>query len=106
MKRVVLCSDCLKGIASNVNARIEEGRLEIEGQNLGVGVLSGGSEYEYFYSFNVGETKKFATLLTGGAGDMDVFLDALVEKFGGTMWYFTFFDYVREHNLRYAAFSC
>ena len=105
-RRIVLCSDYLNGIARNVEAFIKDGCLEIEGQDLGAGVLGGDEEYEYFYSFNDTETKKFAKILIGNPLNLDSFLVAFAGCFSGSHWYFKFIEFCEENELHYSFFSC
>lgn len=101
MRRVVLCNEYVNGIFRHVDARIENGCLEIEGEDLGSGVPGGYGEYEYFYSFDEQQTKKLATLLTGDTGKADALLDALAEQFSGASWKAEFFGFVDKHKLEY-----
>ena len=105
MKRVTICNDYLNEISRNVDAFIKDGCLHIEGQDLGKNVPFGDGEYEYFYTFNKEETRRFAMVLELPEANDD-FLDKLVEKFGGSNWYFDFMEFVRDHELKYEAFSC
>jgi len=105
MKRVTICSDRLNGISMHIAAFIKNGSLHIEGQDLGSDIPFGEDEYEYFYTFNKEETRKFALVLE--LPDVnDQLLDELVNRFGGRKWDPEFIKFVKEHHLEYEFYSC
>ena len=105
MKIVTICKDCLHGISRNVDAFIKDGCLHIEGQDFGKNIPFGDGEYEYFYTFNKEETQRMAMIfeLTEAGDEL---LDKIVDKFGGSNWYFEFVDFTKVHELKYEGFSC
>ena len=80
-------SDNLNGISRYVEAYIKYGCLEIEGQDLGGKVLGGDGEYEYFFSFDEVETKRFSELLINESKNFEFFLVVFVKHINRSKWY-------------------
>jgi len=86
-------------------ARIKDGCLEIEGQDLGHSCYPDG-EHEYFYSFDDVETRRFSELMTGQTNDLDLFIARFRGKIKGPLWHQEFTYFCERHGLKYKGFSC
>jgi|GEM_PF-128609 len=85
-------------------ARIEDGCLEIEQQDLGPYIPSG--EHEIFYSFDSETTKAFSELITGRTDDLDFFLKRFAKKFKGPYWDDELRYFCKHNGLKYTMFGC
>ena len=65
---ITLCKHRSERLWVNVWARIEEGKLTVEGQDLGAVPEEwfGTDEYEYFYNYDLANTEKLLQILSEG----------------------------------------
>ena len=79
---IVLCDEKHEGISVFVRASIADGCLKVSGQDYGKAVddIMGDTDYEYFYDFDQGNTKKLIDLLTESKTPIE---SVFVSRFGG-----------------------
>lgn len=77
-----LCAYKTEELCTFVRAHLKNGKLTIEGQDLGDRLIPwiGDDEYEYFYCFDKANTEKLLKLLTINGKDP---LDELKQRFNG-----------------------
>ncbi len=82
-KSGVLCNEKSGNISIHVNAYIDKGSLQISGQDLGSDLIAffGDSEYEYFYEFNVENTKLLHEKLIADGNQIKSLIEFLEERF-------------------------
>lgn len=103
---VILCDEKTKSVKIYVSADVEDGKLKITGQDLGIACEKawGDSEYEYYYSFNKSNTEKLRESLQQKS-DPEL-LDLLLANFNGADGCSKLRDYCEGNDIKYEFFSC
>lgn len=105
LAKFVLYEEQNNRLQMSVWVEINDGCLQISGQDLGVAPLEfwGEDEYEYFYSFSQENTARLVSLL--GATSHD-FKNVLFERFGSIDGLRALRDFCGSHAITYDFFSC
>lgn len=101
---LTLCDHRTERLWVSVRARIEEGKLTVEGQDLGDVPKEwfGSDEFEYFYNFDESSTEKLFQLLSGGQEDP---VTELRRRFSGMDGCRNLSTFCKENGIRYQYFS-
>lgn len=107
MPSITLCNYKDSEIEVHVEAIIAEGKLLIQGQDLGKKVMEfwDDSDYEYWYSFSKEETRKLAEILGVNENWEVRLLEAIAEKFSGMHGDVELANFCKENNIEYKFFS-
>jgi hypothetical protein len=102
---LVLCNEKKPNVQVYVKATLSEGCLKISGQDLGEAPQSvfGEDEYEYFYDFDLENTKRLFTLLAPEQKDIT---KALVREFSGMDGCRKLRDFCDANRIKYSFFTC
>ena len=104
MSSIVLYSRETEALWVNVWAEIKDGKLTVQGQDLGGPVEKwlGGSEFEYECRFDKSNTQKLLSILSENGSDPIV---ALKDRFSGPRGFWELKDFCDEANIQYEYFS-
>lgn len=97
---ITLCDYKSERLWASVCARIENGMLRVEGQDLGDVPLEwfGSDEYEYFYDFDLSNTEKLLQTLAEGKKDP---VEELRRRFSGMNGCNALTAFCEEHGIQY-----
>ena len=97
---IMLCEYRSERLWVSVWARIEEGKLTVEGQDLGPVPEEwfGSDEYEYFCFFDEAGTEKLLRALAEDSGDP---VEEMKSRFSGTSGFQKLTDYCQENGIPY-----
>ncbi len=103
--RLVLCNEKTPHVNVFVSAEMTEGCLKISGQDLGEAPKEtfGEDEYEYFYDFDLENTKRLFALLTPEREDL---AQVLVREFSGMDGCRKLREFCEENHIEYSFFTC
>ncbi len=107
MNRVQLCGYKSPEIEIHVHASIINGRLKIEGQDIGKNVENfwGDTDYEYYYTLSENDTSKLHEVLNEISNQNLTLLEQIKLNFSGTEGCRNFREFCEEHSIKYEFFS-
>ena len=104
MNSIVLYSRETEALWVNVWAEIKDGKLTVQGQDLGGPVEKwfGSSEFEYECRFDESNTRKLFSILSENGSDP---IKEFIERFSGLDGFQKLKDFARAANIPYEYFS-
>ena len=107
MYKVLLFSLESDSISVTITAYFEDGKLIVEGYDIGKTVEEswGDSDYEYSTTIHPEEVKKLYPLFEVEEGDKRRLLDAIKERFHTNTCYSEFCEFLRNNNIKSDGFS-
>jgi hypothetical protein len=91
----------------NIEAYFDDGKLVIEGQDIGKTVEEawGDSDYEYFITVPSNEVIKLYGLFQAKEGDEAGLLNAIADKYNTNTCYSEFRDFLETNGVKHEGFS-
>ena len=104
MTSIELYSNETEALWVNVWAEIKNGKLTVQGQDLGGPVEKwfGSSEFEYECRFDESNTRKLFSILSENGSDP---IEMLMERFSGPRGFWELKDFCDKANIPYEYFS-